>query len=366
VNPEYILCEVTPPDDRSIESFRLYDDGSSVALPAHPYAGEFSGDIVPNNDKYTRTINGHLLAMEVGGDYLFSFSVPGQTDVIYSRQVTVQAANIEDCIIADAPTISGIDSCFDSILLMPEISISEPDSVTEVYGILLQEGTPIDTLVFTPDDVAFPLDEVNASSHWLGTLTPTTFPCAGTADNYSLRYEATTRFGMTCNSVTADFSILNDPQTISDLHGLPDSLQRPNAVGDTDTVVVTLKLDDCNLLGVLGYDGVRFDYKREPYDWQPHNPNYRLNDDGEAGDTTAGDGTYTVGLTFAHSDSLFNNIYIFRYYSVECAPPNVQTDYLYDTVLVWQDTTLVMTNGSPDVSDIGFRVLSPSATGGSR
>ncbi|RQV94777.1 hypothetical protein EH220_06940 [bacterium] len=162
---------------------------------------------------------------------------------------------------------------------------------------------------------------------------------------------------MNCNATTADFSILNDDQTISNFHGLPDTLYRPTAAGDTDTVAVTLDLEDCNLEGIQTFNGVRFDVKREPYDWPPtHNPDFRLYDDGTLGDTTAGDGTYTVGLVFAHSDSLFDNLYIFRYYSVECAPPYEQTDYIYDTVRVIQDNGAIQFSVSPDYP-LGFSVL---------
>ncbi|MBU1638398.1 hypothetical protein KKC97_12105 [bacterium] len=355
VDPDYVLCTVSGPSGSNPGTFNLYDDGSLNELEAHPYAQSPSGDIVPNNDTYTRDVNSRLLTNEIAGEYTFSFSVPGQSDPIYTKSETVLAADIEDCILTHITEINGLIGCFDPVDLTPLIEVTEPDSVIDVYGVLLLDGVSIDTLNFISEEVFPALD----TPYWISTILPNSFPCAGTDDNYSLRYEVSTRFGMNCSATTADFSILNDDQTILNFRGLPDTLYRPTAVGDTDTVAVTLDLEDCNLEGIQTFNGVRFDVKRDTIDWY-HEDKYRLNDEGVSGDSIAGDGTYSVGLTFNRSDTYLDNLYIFRYYSVDCAPPYEQTDYLYDTVRVIQP--LAEADGLIPASDeLGFEVITAPA-----
>jgi hypothetical protein len=290
-------------------------------------------------------VNSHLLTNETAGVFVFSFSFPDVPDRIYVDSVSILAANIEQCIIEDATLLNGMVECFDSIDVSVSLTKTEPDTIDSVWVMLGDD----DRVLLTPSEV---------DTLWTASIQPSTFPCLATGE-YSLSYSATTRFGMSCTLEMGTVAFTNDVQRISNLVGLPDTIHRPMP-GDTDILVVAIDLEDCNLLGVLGYNGVRFDAKREPYDWPPaHDPDFRLYDDGTLGDTTAGDGTYTVGLVFAHSDSLFDNLYIFRYYSVECAPPYEQTNYIYDTVRVIQDNGAIQFSVSPDYP-LGFSVQPPS------
>ena len=282
VDPEYILCIVSGPSGSTPETFKLYDDGSLNELEAHPYALTPSGDIVPNNDTYTRTVNSRLLTDEIAGDYTFSFSVPDQTDQIYTDEQTITAADIEPCIIDSAPTLSGMESCFESFDIGVMLSRTVPDEIDSVW-VLVGEN---DKVLLTESEV---------DTLWTATIAPTTFPCLSTGE-HTLSYKAVTRFGLSCELDLGTIQFINDSQQLANFIGLPDTIQRPEP-DITDTLIVSIDLNDCNLLGSIGYNGVRFDVKRDAYDWY-HEDEYQLNDNGIAGDTTAGDGTYTVGLTF--------------------------------------------------------------------
>jgi hypothetical protein len=82
--------------------------------------------------------------------------------------------------------------------------------------------------------------------------------------------------------------------------------------------------------------GLLFDRSRDDtLNWSTH-PDFFLRDDGLARDAIAGDGRYTVGLTITRSDTLLNNLYYFRFYAIECAPPNLPSAYLLDSMRVIQ------------------------------
>jgi hypothetical protein len=139
---------------------------------------------------------------------------------------------------------------------------------------------------------------------------------------------------------------------------MPDTILRPVAVGDTDTVVVTVDFSDCELSGARLYYGVFFDVSKDDMNhWSLPNPSaFFLRDDGLAGDAVAGNDVYSVGLTFNRSENNLNNEYYFRFYAIDCAPPNIQSDYLLDSVRVIQPGSLHQ-GGSVLNSEIGFRVL---------
>jgi hypothetical protein len=134
---------------------------------------------------------------------------------------------------------------------------------------------------------------------------------------------------------------------------MPDTTYRPAEAGVVDTITVTVDFSDCELAGEIHYYGLLFDRSRDDtLNWSTH-PDFFLRDDGLARDAIAGDGRYTVGLTITRSDTLLNNLYYFRFYAVECAPPDLQSAYLLDRMRVIQTSGGVAASARSDDFGMG-------------
>ena len=335
VSGEYadsVFCEVRRPDSSEVNGFTLFDDGNGMAIGGPSYASPTSGDIAANNGTFTRSINSRLLADGVTGSYRFTFLVmsAGGTGFL-SPPLSVQIENVTACEIFAWPQDSDFAECFAPVSMEVRVSRDSSDRVDSVWVELLQTGA------IHPFRSALLFEPVSGDTMWNAVFAPTMFSCAQSTPSadYQLSYRAKTRFGKSDEKIVAVASFTNHLPVLSNAL-LPDTVYRPESPTQTDTIPITVDLSDCELRGEIYYYGVRFDRARDDtLNWSS-NPLYYLRDDGLAGDAVAGDGRFTVALTIIRADTLPNNMYYFRFYAIECAPPNETSAYLIDSMRVIQ------------------------------
>jgi hypothetical protein len=337
---ESLFCNVTKPDGSPLEGFALYDDGGTVIRHYPSYADSFSGDIAAGNGTFTRRISGRELASGVTGTYRFRFSAAAQN---VAEQIDVQLENVSSCLIVSVPSDTMLPACFTHYAGMVQISRSAEDRVDTVRA-TLQNGavSPETSQLLIPASGG-------GDTMWVLECTPVFFRCRYNIETvFGIRIDARTHFGQSCSWTIPRFDYQITWPVVSQ-STLPDTIFRPTAVGDTDTVVVTMHLDDCTLMGVTDYYGLQFDVRREDRtDWS-HGGDFYFRDDGRAPDAIAGNGTYTVGLTFNRDDSLPDKLYYFRFYAVQfwgCAGTTADTtgrlsNLLLDSVRVIQPPPLL-------------------------
>jgi hypothetical protein len=343
---ESLFCNVTKPDGTPLDGFALYDDGNALVHHSPAYADSFSGDIAAGNGTFTRRISGRELADGVTGAYRFQFSAAGQN---VAEQIDVQLENVSTCLIVSVPSDTSLPNCFAHYSATVRIVRSAGDHVDTVQANLLCPGGElvVASQLLTPA-------AGGGDTLWNFECTPVFFRClVPLRCSYELRFDARTHFNQSCSQAIAFNYQTSKPAVLQST--LPDTIFRPTAVGDTDTVVVTLHLDDCTLAGVTDYYGVQFDVRREDRTEWSHGTDFYFRDDGRAPDAIAGNGTYTVGLTFNRDDSLPDRLYYFHFYAVQfwgCAGTTVDTtgrlsNLLLDSVRVIQPPTLMPMLGAP-------------------
>ncbi|MBU0509718.1 hypothetical protein KKH27_12900 [bacterium] len=329
--PDSILCEVTRPDGTPLESFSLYDDGSWRTFDSPSYASFTSGDIVAGNGTYTRKINGLLLADSVNGTYTFRFIARGLANMPEHHTIPVVVAYVEPCTIYEYQVVGLFEECFAPTTLRVWISTSEMDCVDTVQVLLIDHDsqTEMNSGQFwqTSDSVI-----------WQYSLPPTFFRCyERTPDFHFLTFRAVTRFGMEC-SVTQTISYMQHLAVLSN-SVLPDTAYRPVTSSDTNLIALTVDMEDCELQGATDFYGLEFESRRDPYDWG-RAANFYLRNDGVEPDAVAGDNTYSSWLVILRSDSLFNNVYYFRFYAIEGFAPCIahwdSSEYLLDSIRIIQ------------------------------
>jgi len=345
-----VLCDVRRPDGSAIAGFALLDDGNGTVIGGPPYASSTSGDIAANNGTFTRSVNSLLLADSIGGVYAFTFlAMSGGTERA-SQPLNVQIENVAACEIASWPQNDSFAECFAPMEMEVRVARDSSDRVDSVWlevrqgdgsrpfwKVLLFEATAGDTV-------------------WQRQFDPTAFSCAESSPpaSYTLYYFARTRFGLSAEQTVAVESFTNNLPTLSN-PVMPDTAYRPAEAGREDTITVTVDFSDCELAGEIHYYGLHFDRSRDDtLNWSTH-PDFFLRDDGLARDAVAGDGRFTVGLTITRSDTLLNNLYYFRFYAVECAPPNLQSAYLLDSMRVIQSPGGVAASAPSD--DFGMGIV---------
>ena len=327
-----VYCEIIAPDSLTpLTGFALLDDGNSADIPQPAYASLTSGDIAANNGTFTRSINGRLLANGVTGTYHFHFRAMQSGREIGRVSTPVRIANIQPCEIAQWPATTDFTECFSPITMEIRVARDSADHVDSVRVELLQTG------VSNPFRSGLDFQPFVADTVWRAVFGPTMFSCAASTPsaNYQLIYSAKTRFGMYAEQTVNVASFVNH---LPVLHNslLPDTVYRPSSPTQTDTIPITVDFNDCELAGESHYNGVRFDRARDDnVHWLSH-PDYFLRDDGLAGDAVAGDGRFTIALTITRNDTLPNNMYYFRFYAVDCAPPNNVSAYVLDSMRVIQ------------------------------
>jgi hypothetical protein len=330
-NPaDSIQCDVTGPQGTALPSFMLYDDGNYGAHATPTYANAHSGDVVPLDGIFTRGINGRTLASGVTGQYTFVFH-PLPEGNSQAKTLHVSIENVDPCLITSYPQTSDFAMCFDPMPLEVHVRRDSLDEVQHVLVSISNGAEVLDTEAFSPTET----DTV-----WRLNFTPSAFRYVGTAvKTYSLLYQAQTRFGWICGQSVDSVSYTNQSPTLSDCM-MPDTVYRPFSPADTDTVIFTIKLNDCEILGDTG-NAVFFNIsKNNPNDWIPSV--FVAVDNGRQPDSIGGNGIYTAGLKLAHSDTLLNNMWYFRFYAVDPAPPHEQSDYLLDSMRIIQDTTAAL------------------------
>jgi hypothetical protein len=329
--PDSVVCMIREGND--LWRFALLDDGGTDSLWGPDFASARSGDIAPHNGTYTRGVNFHTLTGGTAADYVFSFMsyTRGGPDGIVGPEIAVRARVPEECLLTAWPQDYRFDECFAPINMQIRVSRDTSDHVDSVWMKVQQEegSSPFaNTLLFEP---------VVGDTVWQRQFDPTAFECAESCPPafYTLHYFAKTHFGLTAEQSVPVASFFNQPPTLANPI-MPDTAYRPSYPGEVDTISVTVDLHDCELAGEIYYYGIHFDRSRDDTLHWSSDPTFFLRDDGLAGDVTAGDGRYTVDLTITPSDTLLNNLYYFRFYAVDCAPPYLQSPYLLDSLRVIQ------------------------------
>jgi hypothetical protein len=329
--PDSIVCSVLHGD--SSLAFALLDDGGADSLWGPDFASVRSGDVVPHNGTYTRAINFRTLTGGTAADFIFCFApyVHGMPDAGSGPCVTVLARIPQACSLLSWPQDSNFAECFAPVNMEVRVARDSSDRVDSVWVEVRQEssGNPfLNTLLF---------EATAGDTVWQRTFDPTAFSCAESSPpaSYTLHYFAKTRFGLSADRAVAVHSFSNHLPTLSNSI-MPDTTYRPAEAGVVDTITETVDFSDCALAGEIHYYGLLFDRSRDDtLNWSTH-PDFFLRDDGLARDAVAGDSRYTVGLTITRSDTLLNNLYYFRFYAVDCAPPHLRSAYLLDSMRVIQ------------------------------
>lgn len=340
VYADSVTVAVHAPGGALHSTFALYDDGGTGSGYPH-YACSPSGDIVPNDGQYTRRISASLLADSLLGSYQFVFSAPEVSEQV----LVINIENVDSCMITSWPQLSQLDSCFAPFDVEVQVTPSEHDSVSRVWLTYVDFYWRMDIPIadFSP---------VSGDTIWRLTLTADMFSCL--RGQYVFAYKARTGFGMVCRQEDS-ISIHNMVPLLSNLF-IPDTIYRPTEPGVAETTYVTLHMSDCELAGDTSFVGLWFDASRDTTPWPPHPDSFFLRDNGRDGDAVAGDQTYTVGLLTTKSDSLFDNVYYFRFYAIDgyimdewpspCPSILDTSNFLFDSVRVIQPPGGLLVGGS--------------------
>lgn len=342
-----IQCNVYLPNGQLSSSFALLDDGGLFPVWGPEYAGTQSFDIVPNDLRFTRKINGRILANGVTGAYRLEF-LPRGNFAPQPVELTVHVEAIQECLIRTATDVNALAECFAEFDVRATVIADAPDVVDSVMFQILDGGDVMAELE---------LARVSGDTLWGASIAPPFLRCVPTGGNYSYAYVAKSRFGLSCAYSDDTLAIFNQLPILSN-STLPDTIYRPVAMGDTDTVIVTVDLEDCELAGATDFYGLQFESRREDLpDWGRASDFY-LRDDGVTPDIVAGNGVYTVGLTFVRNDARPNSVYYFRYYAIEgflagCVPFDT-SGYLLDSVRVIQPGVVAGGGGVAGEADFGI------------
>jgi len=339
-----VYCQVTRPDGTEQAPFRLYDDGGVLTLSEPDYAGEHSGDIVPNNYTFTRAIWSNLLCAGEEGVYDFEFYVVGGNEILQTDPVEVEVRSPQACLFSAVEHPTSLGACF------------EPGTISAT---LVEDAEiPLDTVRIqwiSGDTLWWETDLTRGTGGvWSTELTPNLFGCTPTGLNYTLRYEAYNAFGLSCTREATGLSFENGLPVLSNPQ-MEDTLYRPTTPGDTDTLQFFIRSDDCEIAGMANTMAVIFEVSRDDTEHFTGSPDFFLRDDGVAPDVAIGDGLASSYLLVPHSTTNLDNIYYFRYYSIDCAS-EVSTDYLIDSVRIIQPAaTISGTNSDFSLSISSFK-----------
>jgi hypothetical protein len=338
--PEFVLCRVSKAGSDTLLPFALYDDGGFPQNSTPDYAAGHSGDIAAHNGQYTRRVNSHRLALQYGtGIYTFTFSLhggPANYRFDGADHFAVQVDSVEDCLLTSVPHDSAFAACFAPVPLEVHVRPSAADNVDSVWVKLVDDGT-LDVL----GEAKFTASA--GDTVWRYTLAPTFFRCVPDLNaNATFQYWAHTRFGRECEQEIPIVSFANDTPSVSNLV-MPELAYRSSTPDSVNLIAVTVTLHDCELQGVTDFigdnanPGVKFDSHRDSLDWT-HAANFYLQDNGETPDSVAGDGVYStwLQLPFTADTALYNKLYYFRFYAVDCAPPHLMSLYALDSIRVVQ------------------------------
>lgn len=329
-----VYCVVQRPDGSENAPFRMYDDGGSLNLTWPDYAGTTSGDIVPNNGTYTRAIWSNLLCAGEEGTYRFTFRA-ARADV--TMQTTTMELDVRSpiaCLFNSVEHPTEFAQCFEPAVISVDMS-EDPEVPLDTVRIQWLSG---DTLWWEAD-----LARGNENV-WEMEISPSDFQCTPTGTSYRLRFEAYNRFGLSCSRESSGLSFTNGLPVLSNPQ-LADTLYRPVTPGDSDTLQFFIRNDDCEMAGTAWTQSVFFEVSRDDtLNWGT-DPSFFLRDDGVPPDVTRGDGLASSYLVVSHSTTNLNNIYFFKYYSIECSSGDTSVA-LIDSTRIIQSGTLSGGNGN--------------------
>lgn len=338
-----VICLVTRPDGSDELPFRLYDDAGAQTLAHPPYASEHSGDVVANNGTYTRGVWSHLLCDGEEGEYTFQFeAVKGAAHLVGDEfSVDVRAPQACDIVTSNHPTNFGL--CFDPVTVSVEISEDPAVSLDTVVA-MLQSG---DTVLWH----AFML-RTGSTDNWELDLTSSVFGCTPTGTDYTLRYEAYDRFGLSCAANYEGISFVNGlPEVSNSL--LPDTMYRPESASDSNIYEMFVDVSDCEIEGWAVTQAARFDVRREDLSAWDHFPDFFLRDDGVPPDDVRGDGTASSYLKVTNNGRI-DDLYYFRFYAIDCASGDT-SDYLLDSTRIILEGLSAL--GAVETTDLGISTL---------
>jgi len=321
---EFVTCTITRPNGTGGLSIELYDDGNSSTHTGPAFASATSLDAAPNNGTFTRGVRSDLLCLEGEGNYQFHFVTMGGSQTLDLPNLEVQVRSLDECIFGNVIPITTLPACFDSQDITITVTPQEEFAIDSVRVLWTSGDSQFWTTQFTS----------GVNNQWSFTLEPSLFACTPTGSNYTMRYEAFTRFGLNCAiNVSENISFTNSMPVLSNSQ-LPDTMYRPVAVGDSIVHEMFIDYDDCELAGVPQTVPVKFDVRREDLELWDVRAFFFLRDDGVPPDLMAGDGIASSYLNTTNNGRL-DDLYYFRFYSIECSSGDT-TDYLLDSTRIIQ------------------------------
>lgn len=328
-----VYCSISRPDGSEETPFRLYDDANALSLTGPAYASEHSGDAVANNGTYTRGVRSALLCNGEAGVYEFQFHAAAGGTHLNTSVVSVEIRQPQACAIVATLFPNQFDECFAPVTL--SVGVSEDSNV------------PIDTVValFQSGDTVLWHKHLSRSAepNWTLALDPSVFGCTPTGTNYTLRFEAYDRFGLSCTAEQTEISFVNGlPEVLSS--SLPDTMYRPVAEGDSNIYEMFIDFSDCEVEGWTIYHAAFFDVRRQDAPTWDHISDFFLRDDGVPPDAVAGDGTASSFLKVMNNGRV-DDLYYFNYYMIDCASGDT-SNYLMDSTRIIQAASPTFSHGA--------------------
>ncbi len=317
-----VRCTVTRPNNSGELTFDLFDDGGVTPLTSPEFASGASLDVVPNNYTFTRGIRGDLLCALGEGVYSFDFAAQTAHGSLRINNVQVELRELQDCVFDNVAQFSTLTACFDDLHLSIRVTPEQGVAIDSVRASWYSGDTLWWSKVFE-----------EADSEWQLNLAPSLFACTPSGANYFVVYEAFTRFGLNClTTASENISFTNSMPVLSNPQ-MADTLYRPVTPGDPDTLEFFVRSDDCEIVGMPNTFAVLFEVSRDDMEHFGRTSDFYLRDDGVPPDLTPGDGLASSYLVVDTSSVYIDNVYYFRYFSIECSSGDT-TEKLLDSVRI--------------------------------
>ncbi len=283
----------------------------------HPGTGEMSqwsslfdtgsgGDEAAGDGRYSKLVTGFDHS-DSTGQYIIRF-VAYDTDNHQSNEIEVTfnvSANnvprVSDPKILDAyyeETDTVYQDLLDSIYVT--VDVEEPDGYGEIANVWFEiyrpDGSSNDYDYFMFDDGITNGDTTEADGIFTTKISSAELDVY--SGNFALKFKAEDIRGAASQTVTKYVFVgvlNNEPPVLANVTG-PDTL----SASSDDTSIFTVEVSDPQ--GAADVDSVWFQSYRP--DGSSNENQFYLNDDGEYGDETAGDGVYTIGITSYGADPL--------------------------------------------------------------
>ena len=306
-----LIQPLDDPDGDSIVA-QLRDDGGYFALvsPAE-YLDRFSGDMVPHDLVYSVRINSNFALQ--AGDYLFTYAAGDLAGTIFAGGGSIESDDFatftDTAFVADdnPPEIvsfevgdslfSGFEDVIWTATVFDADTVELNDEVVSVELALLHDENELRAVAMI---------QIGGAS-WTYTAT-SSFAAGLVTDSYSLRIDATDRYGRQAAPLTATIWMENTAPELSDLIA-PDTVYAP-ATG-SNLYDVFIDVDDPQSPSDI--ETVYFTVI-DPNGTSNSNPDWTFRNDGLEVDEIANDATWSQRIEVLSSNTNFGE-YRFRFFA---------------------------------------------------